>query len=240
MSEQLSQKEYALLTAKRALADLVHNMSSAEGNPITITEVITLLDGTTVGGHKLSDQNQVLRLDRAWNEVFHLVESDCFELSKRTAIHLNELVATDEARKVGAFRDDQVAIQGVEYVPPHHSTLDRRFDEMLDKVNQRNTALDRAVTCFAICARNQFFFDGNKRTSQLMMNGILLSNGQHAITIPARDRGDYFYSLREFYDSNDSRKLTQFLRDRQLDKIMKVRERAQREKEQNRERGLER
>ncbi len=235
----MSQKEYALFTAKRALADLVHNMSSAEGNPITITEVVTLLDGITVGGHKMSDQNQVLRLDRAWNAVFQLVESDRFELSKRTAIRLNELVATDEARKVGAFRDDQVGIQGVEYIPPHHSTLDRKFDEMLEEVNQRNTALDRAVTCFTTCARNQFFYDGNKRTSQLLMNGILLSNGQHAITIPAKERGEYFYLLREFYDSDDSRRLKQFLQDRQLDKIMKVRERAQREKERNRDRGME-
>lgn len=215
-------------------------MSSAEGNPITITEVVTLIDGITVGGHKVSDQNQVLRIDRAWNTVFQLVESDRFELSKRMAIQLNELVATDEARKVGAFRDDQVGIQRVEYIPPHHSTLDRKFDEMLDLVNERNTALDRAVTCFTICARNQFFYDGNKRTSQLLMNGILLSVGQHAITIPAKERGEYFHLLREFYDSNQTERLTQFLRDRQLIKIMKVRERAQRERENNRDQGLER
>ena len=175
----------------------------------------------------------MLRLERGWNEVFRLVERDQFELTKRTAIRLNELVATDEAPKVGAFRDDQVGIQGVEYIPPHHTTLDRKFDEMRDAVNQRNTALDRAVTCFTMCARNQFFFDGNKRTSQLLMNGILLSNGQHAITIPAKERSEYFYVLREMYDENDSREIAQFLGDRQLDKIMKVRERAQREQERN-------
>ncbi len=238
MSKQMTQKEFALLTAKRALADLVHNMSVAEGNPITIDEVMTLLDGITVGGRKVSDQNQVLRLDKAWSTLFRLVETDRFELSKRTAIHLNELVATDEARKVGAFRDDRVGIQGVEYVPPHHSALDPRFIEMLDEVNQGNTALDRAVTCFTICARTQFFFDGNKRTAQLLMNGVLLSEGQHAVTIPAKERGEYFHLLREFYESNESRKLKQFLGERQLDKIMKVRERAQR-KTNDRDRGLE-
>ncbi|MCY4128855.1 MAG: Fic family protein [Gammaproteobacteria bacterium] len=231
MSNQLTQDQYVLLTAKRALADLVHNMSSAEGNPITITEVVTLLDGITVGGHKVSDQNQVFRLDSAWTELFRLVESDQFELTKRIAIGLNELVATDEAPKVGAFRDDQVGIQGVEYIPPHHATLDRKFNEMLEDVNQRHTALERAVTCFTICARNQFFFDGNKRTSQLLMNSILLSNGQHVITIPAKDRNQYFYLLKKLYDSNDSRRLAQFLRDRQLDKIMKVREREQHEQD---------
>lgn len=198
MSKQMTQKQYVLLTAKRALADLVHNMSAAEGNPITIVEVMTLLDGITVGGHKVSDENHVLRLASAWNEIFHLVERDEFELSKRTAISLNELVATDEAPKVGAFRDDQVGIQGVEYVPPHHSALERKFDEMLGEANRHSTALDRAVTCFAICARIQFFFDGNKRIAQLLMNGILLSNSLHAITIPAKDLQECFYFLRSF------------------------------------------
>ena len=198
MSKQMNQKQFVLFTAKRALADLVHNMSAADGNPITITEVVTIIDRITVGGHNMSDQNQVLRLDSAWNEVFRMVENDQFELTKRTAIRLNELVATDETPKVGAFRDAQVGIQGVEYIPPHQTTLDAKFGEMLDAVNQRNAALDRAVTCFTLCARNQFFFDGNKRTSQLLMNGILLSNGQHAITIPAKERNEYFYLLREF------------------------------------------
>ena len=229
MSKQLTQKQYVLLTAKRALADLVFNMSSAEGNPITIAEVMTLVDGITVGGHKVSDERQVLRIDRAWNELFQMVEADCFDLSKTTAIRLNEIVASEEALKVGAFRDDQVAIRGVEYIPPHHNTLEQKFFSMLDEVNQRNSALDRAVACFSSCARNQFFFDGNKRTSQLLMNGILLSAGQHIITIPAKDLSEYHNIMSDFYESNDTYKLHRFLKTRQLDKIMQVKARLQRE-----------
>ena len=93
----MTQKQYVLLTAWRALPDLVFNMSSAEGNPISIVEVTTLLDGNTVRGHKIADIRQVRRLDRAWNELFSLVENHRFALSKKTAIRLNEMVATDEA-----------------------------------------------------------------------------------------------------------------------------------------------
>lgn len=32
-------------------------------------------------------------------------------------------------------------------------------------------------------SRSQFFFDANKRTSVLMMNGILLSNGYYPVTV---------------------------------------------------------
>ena len=233
MSKQLTQKQYALLTARRALAELVFNMSSAEGNPINIVEVMTLLDGITIGGYKISDVQQVLRLDRAWKELFQLVANNRFELSKKTAIWLNELVATDEAAKVGAFRDNQVGIRGVEYIPPHHSTLDRRFDLMLDDVNQRNTAIDRAIACFSQCARIQFFFDGNKRTAQLLMNGILISSGQHIITIPAKEVDEYHHIMVKFYETGENHKLTRFLADRQLDKIMQFREEQQNQRTPN-------
>jgi Fic family protein len=34
-------------------------------------------------------------------------------------------------------------------------------------------------------ARIQFFYDGNKRTGRLMMNGVLLTNGLPVINLPA-------------------------------------------------------
>lgn len=148
---------------------------------------------------------------------------------KNNAIEFNTLVAKDEALSVGGFRDGQVTIQGVEYLPPPPEALDRKFDKMLETIDRIDTTLDRAVTCFAICARSQFFFDGNKRTAQLLMNGMFLSDGQHCITIPVKDQREYFSCLREFYETNNNSKLARFLKARQLDKIMKAREREQRD-----------
>lgn len=222
MSDDISQKQYVLFTARRAVDSLIFNMSSAEGNPITLEEVMTLVDGITIGGHRISDQNQILRLKDSWNELFRLVENDEFEVSKQTAIHLNALVAKDEATKVGAFRDKQVFFRGLIYEPPHHARLDDKFNEVLEFVGQYNNPIDRAIACFTQCSRNQFFYDGNKRTSQLLMNGILLSSSQHVITIPAVDISDYHYRMSEFYESNDSEKISRFLKERQIDKIAKV------------------
>lgn len=42
------------------MPDVVFNMASLEGNPFTYSEVQTLLDGITIGGHRLSDEQQVL------------------------------------------------------------------------------------------------------------------------------------------------------------------------------------
>lgn len=83
MTSPLPPKLYVIHTAKEALADLVHNMSVAEENPISIVDVKRLLDGITVGGHKLADQNQVLNLGNAWQALFKSVESGRFELTKK-------------------------------------------------------------------------------------------------------------------------------------------------------------
>ena len=42
-----------------------------------------------------------------------------------------------------------------------------------------------ACVAFLFGSLHQFFWDGNKRTARLMMNGILLSEGYDAISIPA-------------------------------------------------------
>ena len=208
---------YARYTALREMPDLIYNMAAAEGNPIHSGSILGLIeDPTFKTNHDGADRDQVVRLIDAWAHLLNESSSDRFNLSKRTAIRLNELVATDEGRKVGAFRDDQLWVAGSVYVPPDHSLLDLKFNEMVGEVNQKDTLLDRAVTCFALCAQNLFFFDGNKRTGQMLMNGILLSEGQNVITVPAKDVNEYHRTLLDFYESGDSEHLTQFLKDRQL------------------------
>ena len=58
-------KKYAFSMAKRDKIDFVYNTSALEGNAMTFPEVQTLLEGTTVGGHKLSDEQQVLNQNRS-------------------------------------------------------------------------------------------------------------------------------------------------------------------------------
>lgn len=204
-------------------------MASHEGNPFTFVEVKTLLDGLTVGGHKLSDQNQILRLRRTWDELFQLVEQDSFELSKDIALKLHAIVGEQEALEWGMFRSRPVRISGTDYKPPESEALDDRFDELLYRANESDNPLDRAIYVFLECSRSQFFFDCNKRMGQFLMNGILLSNGQHIVTIPARDKQQYDQSLLIYYDTGDSKAITQFLKQCQITLARETGESSQRE-----------
>lgn len=219
-------KEYVVFSAEKLVAELVFNMSYHEGNPFTFAEVKTLLDGATVGGHKLSDEQQILRLKQSWDELFRLVESNEFNVSKDIATKLQGIVAENEALEWGVFRSRQVSISGTEYVPPASDHLDDLFDRLVGNTSNTLDTLSTAIDTFLDCAKNQYFFDGNKRTGQLLMNGILLSNAMNIITIPAKYKQQYDSSMLRFYDVGDDTDIRNLLEDCQIEmgKTIKLRE----------------
>ena len=171
-------KETALYIARRLHPEFVFNMAQLEGNPYTLPEVQTTLSGITVGGHKISDQTQVLNIAAGWSEIIRQVATNGFILSKENFIHINTLIAQDEALSVGAFRDGQVGISGSDYRPPRAGEeLKKAFQLLLQHYQQATDITLQAFCVFLDAARAQVCYDGNKRTGQLMMNGILLYAG---------------------------------------------------------------
>ena len=112
----------ALFIAQKMRPDFVFSMAKLEGNPFTFPEIQTTLAGITVGGHKISDQNQVLNIAAGWSEIIIQVSRHIFTVDRNTFVHINTIIAKDEALEVGAFRNGQVGISGTEYRPPHLGT----------------------------------------------------------------------------------------------------------------------
>lgn len=68
-------KAKAIMLAKRQLAEFVCDAVNLEGIRFTLPEIQTLLDGITVGGHKVSDQQIALNQAEAWRTLFGSVEN---------------------------------------------------------------------------------------------------------------------------------------------------------------------
>ena len=75
----------ALFRANKVLAGIVHDTVALEGNPFTFAEVKTLLEGVTVGGHKVEDADQVVNQAASWRLLFDLVRSRRCGLDRATA-----------------------------------------------------------------------------------------------------------------------------------------------------------
>ncbi len=184
----------ALVRYQHRFVDFVYDASYLEGNPYTLPEVQTLLDGITVGGKKLSDQQQILSLRDSFLLLKAMVSDRHFGVSKENSDKLHYEVAKFEALGPGQFRGEGPVGGGgtvnlgdgrtykAPPTEPGGENLRRIFSEGWAAVQQRCPhPVEQGAAYFALAAHSQFYFDANKRTGRLVMNGHLMSNGYEAI-----------------------------------------------------------
>lgn len=193
----------ALFLAEKMRADFVFNTAALEGNPFTFPEVKTLIEGITVGGHKLSDAEQVLNLNQAFSHVIGLVKDKKFRIDAETACGIQGIVARNEALTWGKFRDGKVYIAGTDYEPPDARDLPALFEAGCTALQRESDEILRAFLAFLWGSINQFFYDGNKRTARFLANGTLLSAGLPPFMILAKDQLKYNEMMTRFYDTQD-------------------------------------
>ena len=211
----------------RMLPEFVWDASVLEGNPFTFPEVKTLLEGVTIGGRMISDQEQVLNLAQSSKHLLNIVKSGAFNLNKPTFTQLHGLVARNEALEWGHFRGEG---KETNYTPDvglgEHGRytplatladapeLNRVFTQALAALDaQVSNPLEKALVFFLFGALQQFFFDGNKRTSRHMMNGILMAHGIDAISVPAAKAQEFNEKMVRFYLHKDASEMLAFLVD---------------------------
>ena len=212
------------MLAKRQLSELVYDAVNLEGIPFTLPEIQTLLDGITVGGHKVSDQEIALNQAKAWRSLFRWVEQGDFSISAQKACELHAIAGKNEALAWGKFRTGSVTIAGTDYMPPSSEDLPLLFESLINEIQEIVDIYDRAIHVFLTMARGQFFYDVNKRMGRFLMNGLLLSEGYPAINLPAKRQLEFNNFMLEFYQTNQQKPMNSFLRsclDERTIKIMK-------------------
>lgn len=205
-------KDLALMLAKREVSVLVHDAVALEGIHFTLPEIQTLLDGITVGGHKLSDQQIATNQGDAWRHLFELVKAGQFEVTPEVACGLHAIAGKEEALEWGRFRSGMVSIAGTDYMPPEPSQLPHCFVTLMESLPSLDDIYDKAIHVFLSMARAQFFYDVNKRMGRFMMNGVLLNAGYPAINLPAKRKLEFNELMLDFYASGDEGPMNIFMR----------------------------
>ncbi|MBB3322856.1 MULTISPECIES: cell filamentation protein Fic [Atlantibacter] len=213
----------ALAIYQQQLASFVWDAAKLENNPFTFVEVQTLLDGVTVGGHKLSDAEQVTNLADSSKKLVELVKNGRFDLDKPTFILLHTIVARNEALEWGVFRKEGEETSYSPYVAlgeqgEHHPLPTVAGAAELNRVYAEGVAFiktlppfEGALVMFLFGALQQFFFDGNKRTSRHMMNGWLMKHGFDPISVPAARAQEFNDRMVNFYVGKDATAMLVFL-----------------------------
>lgn len=205
------------------LPHLIWNAAALEGNNFTLPEVQTLLEGVTVGGRSLDDAQQILALSDGYSFVDELVGTGQFELTKSVSDEIHARIALHEAIESGHFRGEgnvtgggtvRLANGGVAPGFPSGEggeLLLERFSRTVGYLNELRDPRERALVYFASATRQQFYFDGNKRTARLMMSGELMANGFDAISVPFARKFELNGALDELFTSDDATSFISFL-----------------------------
>ena len=210
------------MLAKRQLVEFVWDAVTLEGINFTLPEIQTLMDGITVGGHRLSDQQIALNQGNAWRALFKWIEKDQFEITAEKVCHLHSIAGKEESLEWGQFRSGGVTISGTDYMPPKAVLLPGLFDKMIETASRMPDIYDQAIHLFLTMARCQFFYDVNKRMGRFIMNGLLLNNGYPAINLPAKRQLEFNQLMLDFYKTDNQKPMNTFMRSCLDDRVITI------------------
>lgn len=205
----LSLKENIFL-AKKVLVSSIYHSARLEGCNITFPDTQTILNGVSVGNLKMQDVEVVLNLRDAWKYVLNNIEKP---LDLRYICKINSFVSRNESLDWGVLRYGSVGISGTSYRPdiPKADEVTIRIDSIL---TSNKTITEKAIELFLWSCRSQLFWDGNKRTSIISSNKLLISEGKGILMIEDKNLKEFNRRLTEFYDTNDYSKIDSFIYDK--------------------------
>ena len=199
-------KESNLLLTSNNLPLIIYNSARLEGINTTYPDTKTILEGINVPNLKLDEINCILNLRDAWNYTLSNIDEvvDLDYICK-----INSFVSRDESLEWGVLRTGKVGINGVDYIPeiPQKDIITKNIKEIL----KQGSITENALNLMLYLMRSQIFWDGNKRTSMIIANKILISNGCGIITIKEEDIREFNTLLTEYYNTNNKNKIIKFL-----------------------------
>ena len=200
-------KEQSAFLAKKKWDENVYCGMRMENRAVTFPQTKTILDGVNVPNVQLDDIQAILNMRDAWRYLLQTIDAP---LTLDYICKLNEFIARNEALEWGKLRTGQVCISGTEYMLPipQESTVKAQLTDIL---NADLTITEKALNAFVWGARGQLFWDGNKRTSLVVANKILLNAGAGMLTIGEKNMERFNALLVAYYDTGKAEELKRFL-----------------------------
>jgi len=199
--------EQSRFLAKKKWDENVYCGMKMENRAVTFPQTKTILEGVNVPDVRLDDIQAILNMRDAWRFLLSSIDEP---VTLDYVCKLNEYIARNEALEWGKLRTGRVSISGTDYEPPI-PTVEATETQLRHILDMAATATDKALTAFAWGARGQLFWDGNKRTSLVLANKIMLQAGAGMLTITEKHMEQFNARLVEYYNAGDADSLKQFM-----------------------------
>ena len=202
--------------AKRNLVDTIYKQAVLEGVAVTFLDTETIIEGGKINGVSADDIQKINNLKHAWQ--FILDDGVVTSRSDYSILCLiNRLVEEGFYYNAGKLRSVPVSIGGTKWKPelPIESVVVEQLNDILHEPD----VYKRAINALLFVTKKQLFIDGNKRTSVIFANHILISHGAGLIVIPEDKVPVYKKLLIAYYETNETTEIANFLFDECLTKL---------------------
>lgn len=196
-SQTLINKEY-----ERIMIELSWKSSSIEGNTYSLLSTESLLKDHIFDETKTKEEAQmILNHKDCFNETIQHKESfltlKVSDIEYLHSILVKHLGVIKNIRKVG------VGITGTKYFPlDNEFQIREALEKMVDLVNQKEFFFEKSLLILLLLAYIQPFEDGNKRTSRMLSNAILLAHDSIPLSYRVISINEYKKATILFYEQN--------------------------------------
>ncbi len=192
-----------------------YNSTAIEGNTLTLQETAQLLFEKTTPSKSLREINEVINHKEAFDFILNTKE----DISKEFILKLHKTIVKNTLKlelesQIGKYRDVQVYIRGVEWLPVKPEKVAKEMKSLLSwysKNKRKLHALVLAAYFHAAFETIHPFIDGNGRVGRILMNFILFKNKYPMINIPNSEKYIYYKSLQEAQSKGNLKPFLEFL-----------------------------
>jgi len=199
---QLSVPEYNKEFERLAI-DLSWKSSQIEGNTYSLLETERLLkEKETASGKTREEATMLLNhkeaLDFLLENPDYVTPLSVSRIEDIHSILMKELAVERNLRK------KRVGISGTNYRPlDNEFQIAEALQDTCDAINSKTEVFEKALLALILISYIQPFMDGNKRTSRIVSNAILMNQKYCPISFRTVDSIDYKKAMLLFYEQNN-------------------------------------
>lgn len=192
-----------------------YDSNAIEGNTLTLDETSHLLFDGMVPAKSLREVREAINHKGAFDQML-AYRGDITRrfICRLHAAVVKETLLGDLAGQAGKYRDVQVFIRGVEWVPASPEAVPKDMKALLDWYTKNKGKVNPVATAAYFHIAFELvhpFVDGNGRVGRLLMNFILRKHGYPMVNIPNREKRAYYAALHEGQVNGDLRPFVELL-----------------------------
>jgi len=188
---------------ERFTIELSWKSSQIEGNTYSLLETEELIKNKKEAkGHDKDEAIMILNHKSAFDTILEKRKSfKDISISDIRSIH-SELVKGLEIKS--GIRESAVGITGTKYSPLNNKLqIEEALTKLMAHIGKIDAIPEKALIFLSMISYLQPFTDGNKRTSRMISNAVLLANGYFPLSYRSVDEVEYKKALILFYEQNN-------------------------------------